>query len=77
MYPSGGLSFNKMNLVKPVHASEILFLHPRSSNLRYFSSNSSSEVYVVLVTSMYFIGIGNVPSRHVQIDFGVQRDDDK
>ena len=28
--------FNKMNLVKPVHASDNSFLHPRSSNLQYF-----------------------------------------
>ena len=34
---SGGLSFNKMNLVKPVHASDSSCLHPRSSNLQYFS----------------------------------------
>ena len=33
----GGLSFNKMNIVKPVHASENSFLHPRSSNRQYFS----------------------------------------
>ena len=38
----------------------ILFLHPRSSNLQsVFSNNISSDVYVVLVTSMYFIGTGN------------------
>ena len=37
VYPSGGLSFNKMNLVKPLHASDNSFLHPRSSNLQYVS----------------------------------------
>ena len=38
VYPPGGLSFNKMNLVQPFHAPDnlILFLHPRSSNLQYF-----------------------------------------
>ena len=37
----------------------ILSLHPRSSNHQYFSNNTSSDVCVVLVTSMYFSGIGN------------------
>ena len=37
---------------------------PRSSNLQFvFSSNTSREVCVVLVTSIYFIGIGNDASR--------------
>ena len=38
----------------------ILFLHPCSSNhLFVFSNQTSSNVCVVLVTSMYFSGIGN------------------
>ena len=37
----------------------IIFLHPRSSNLQYFSNNTSRDVHVVLVASMYFIGIRN------------------
>ena len=39
--PSGGLSFNTMNLVKLVHASDnVLFHHQRYSNLRHVSPTS-------------------------------------
>ena len=57
VYPSGGLSFSKMILVKPVHASENSL-----STVQFFSNNTSSDVYAVLVTSMYFVGRGNVSS---------------
>ena len=56
--PTGGLSFNEINLVKPVHASDI----SRSASTFQqssicFSINTSSDVCVVLVTSMYLSGI--------------------
>ena len=58
--PSGGLSFNNMNPVKPVHASDnslspSLFQKPSIC----YSNNVSCDVEVVLATSMYFNGIGN------------------
>ena len=62
VYPSGGLSFNKINLVKPVHASDNS-LSPSTfqwSSIR-FSNNTSSDVCAVLVTSIYF----SFCSRHV------------
>ena len=37
VYPSGGLSFSRTNLVNLVHASNNSFLHPRSSNLQHVS----------------------------------------
>ena len=60
VYPSGDLSFSKLNIVKPVHASDnslsaLLFQQSAIG----FSNNTSSDVCVVLVTSMYFNGIGN------------------
>ena len=59
VYPSGGLSFNEMKLVKPVHASDnSLSIHVRTI-INIFSNNTSSDVCVVLVTSMRFSGIGN------------------
>ena len=58
VYPSNDLSFNRTNLVKPVHASHNS-LSPstfqKSSVL--FSRKTSRDVYVVLVTSMYFSGM--------------------
>ena len=59
VYPSGCLSFNKINLVKLVHASDNSFFHPRSSNHQYVFPTIRPVMYVVLVTSMYFNGIGN------------------
>ena len=62
-YPSSGLSFNKMNLVKPVHASyNSLSPSTLQSSSMCFSNNTSNEVYIVLVMSMYLIGIRNVSS---------------
>ena len=61
VYPSGGLSFNKVNLVQPVHASDDSLSPLHSSDHQYVSSNKmSNDVWVVLVPSMYFSGIGNV-----------------
>ena len=62
VYPSGRLSSNEMNLVKPVHESD----NSRSSSTFQqssicFSNNTSSDVCVFLVTLMYFSGIGNDP----------------
>ena len=45
VYPSGGLSFSRTNLVNPVHASDNEFLHPRSSNLQYVSPSILPRVY--------------------------------
>ena len=39
VYPSGGLSVNKMNLVKPVHASDISFLHSQYTTFSQPCSN--------------------------------------
>ena len=50
VHPSSGLSVNKINLVKPVHASD---------NSLFSINNTPSDVCVVLVASMYFSGIGN------------------
>ena len=59
VYPSGGLSFNKVNLVKPVHASDhSLSISTFQSSSICFSNITSKDVWVVLVTSMYFIGLG-------------------
>ena len=59
--PSGGLSFNQMSLVKPVHASDNSRSPPTYVPviINIFSNKISSEINVVLVTSMYFSGIGN------------------
>ena len=61
--PSGGLSFNKMILVNPVGVSDHSFSPStfQSSSI-CLSNNTPSDVCVVLVTSMYFIGMGNVSS---------------
>ena len=45
VYPSGGLSFSRTNLVNPVHASDNDFLHPRSSNLQCVSPSIHPRVY--------------------------------
>ena len=60
VYPSGGFSIGGQILwILSMHPT-ILFLHPRSSNLQsVFSNITSSDVHDVLVTSMYFNGIGN------------------
>ena len=47
VYPSGGLSFSRTNLVKPVHASDNSFLHPRSSNLHYSSPTIHQVMYML------------------------------
>ena len=70
VYPSGGLSFSKICLVRPVHASDNS-LSPSTfqSSSICFSNNISDDVCVVLVTSVYFIGIGKDFSFwHVQFD---------
>ena len=60
VYPSGGLSFHKMNLVEPVHVSDNSLC---PSAFQYssilFSNNTSSDVCISLVTSMCFKGIRN------------------
>ena len=60
VYPSGGLSFSRTNLVNPVHASDNS-LSPSTFQLSSicFSNITSGDVHVVLVTSMYFNGIRN------------------
>ena len=47
VYPSSGLSFNKMNLVKacPCIHPIILFLHTRSNNLQYVSPSLHPAMY--------------------------------
>ena len=59
VYPSGGLSFNRTNLVNPVHASDN-FHSPSTFPVIFniFSTNTSRDVYVVLAPSMHFNGIG-------------------
>ena len=60
MYPFGGVSFSNVNLVKPVHESD-RFRFPSTfqwSSTR-FSCATSKSVWVDLITSMYFRGIGN------------------
>ena len=59
IHPSGGFSSNTVNLVTLSTYLTILDLHQRSNSHRYFSSITSKDVFVVLVTSMYFSGIGN------------------
>ena len=61
VYPSGGLSFSRTNLVNPVRASD----------------NTSSEVFVVLVTSMYSSEWGTFFLSARTVRLWVQRDDDK
>ena len=54
---------SKMNLVKPVHASDVS-LSPstfQQSSICFYNITFNG-VNVVLVTSMYFIGIRNVSS---------------
>ena len=63
VYPSSGLSLNKVNLVKPVHTSDnSLCPSAFQQSSIGFSNNTSIDVYVALVTSMYFTGKGNISS---------------
>ena len=57
IYPGRVFSFNNVNFVNPVHAADKVRSPPtfQSSLIRF----SSRFVCVVLVTSMYFSGIGN------------------
>ena len=58
VYPSGALSFSRTNLVNLVHVSaDSLSPSTIQSSSIFFPNNTSSDVYVDLVTSMYFIGI--------------------
>ena len=58
--PSGGFSFNTMNLVKNVHASDEHLLPSTFQQSSIFLSDiTSRDASVVLVTSMYFSGTGN------------------
>ena len=59
VYLSGGVSFNRTNLVKPVHASDNSLSIDIPIIINFFFINTSRDVNVVLVTSMYFSGIGN------------------
>ena len=77
VYPSGGLSLNKKNLLKLVHASDNSFSPSTfQQSSRFFSNNTSIDENVVLVTSMYFNGVGNDSSLGT-VWLWVQRDDDK
>ena len=51
VYPSGSLSFNRKNLVLSIHVPVIFILSPIKHPMMC--------IYIVLVTSMYFSGIGN------------------
>ena len=63
IYPFGSFSFNRVKLVNPVQQSDKpLFASTFKSSSICFSCNTSKCVCVVLVTSMYFTGIGNVSS---------------
>ena len=60
VYPSGGLSFNRINLVRLVHASDnFSFSIHVPVIINMFSVHTSNNVRVVLETSMYVIGTRN------------------
>ena len=60
-YLLGGFSFNKVNFVNPFQESDKLrFVSTFQQSLILCSCNTSRFVWVALVTSMSFSGIGNV-----------------
>ena len=63
VYPPGGLSLKIVNCVKPVHRSDKFRSASviQKSSIR-LSCNTPRDVCVVLTTSMYRCGIGNVAS---------------
>ena len=77
-YSCGGVSFNNVNLVKPVHESD-RFRSPSTfqwSSIR-FSCATSKSVCVDLITSMYFSGTGMTLLLARIIELSVQYDDGK
>ena len=59
-YPFGRVSFNRVNLVKPVHESDrLLFPSTFQSSSKQFFWLTSRFVRVDFITSIYFNGFGN------------------
>ena len=69
MYPFGGVTFSSINLVKPVHESNRLLFPSTSeqSSIR-FSCATSRSVWVDLITSIYFSGIGMILISHKKLN---------